>query len=36
VTDPTRLQQAYREMEEAQEMVDTLYGRWAELEQKIS
>jgi ATP-binding cassette subfamily F protein uup len=35
-SDPTRLQQAYREMEEAQEKVDVLYGRWAELEEKIS
>jgi ATP-binding cassette subfamily F protein uup len=36
MTDPTRLQQAYREMEGAQERVDILYGRWAELEEKIS
>jgi ATP-binding cassette subfamily F protein uup len=36
VTDGARLQQAYREMEEAQSAVDELYRRWAELEQKLS
>jgi len=35
VTDGTRLQQVYREMEEAQAAVELLYERWAELESKI-
>jgi len=30
------LEQAYREVEEAQAAVDAIYARWAELEQKIS
>lgn len=33
--DATRLAEAYRGMEEAQEAVDELYERWAELEAKI-
>ena len=36
VTNGERLQQAYSEIEQAQSVVDTLYERWAELEQKIS
>lgn len=36
VTNPTRLQEALRSIEEAQEEVDRLYARWAELEAKIS
>jgi ABC transport system ATP-binding/permease protein len=35
-TDPWRVQEVYREMEEAQATVDELYARWAELEEKIS
>jgi ABC transport system ATP-binding/permease protein len=35
VTSPARLQEAYREIEEAQAAVDKLYERWAELEAKI-
>ncbi len=34
--DPVRLEQVYREMEEAQSAVDTLYTRWAELEEKMA
>jgi ATP-binding cassette subfamily F protein uup len=34
VSDGPRLMAAHAEMEEAQETVDTLYGRWAELEKK--
>ena len=34
VSDGPRLMAAHAEMEEAQEKVDTLYGRWAELEKK--
>jgi ATP-binding cassette subfamily F protein uup len=34
VTDPTRLQTALAEVEAAQNAVDTLYTRWAELEAK--
>jgi len=33
VTDGLLLQEAYREMEEAQKAVDDLYARWAELEE---
>ena len=33
--DAARLAEAYREVEEAQEAVDELYERWAELEAKI-
>jgi ATP-binding cassette subfamily F protein uup len=29
------LEQAYREVEEAQAAVDAVYARWAELEQKM-
>jgi hypothetical protein len=29
------MHQAYRDFEAAQEAVDSLYARWAELEQKI-
>jgi ATP-binding cassette subfamily F protein uup len=36
VTDHERLQQAYRDMEEAQTAVDELYRRWAELEAKMN
>ena len=36
VTNGERLQQAYGEIEQAQSVVDTLYERWAELEQKTS
>ncbi|MFN3321979.1 MAG: ABC-F family ATP-binding cassette domain-containing protein [Bryobacteraceae bacterium] len=36
VTDPARLQDAYRQLEEAQDLVDRLYARWAELEAKIT
>ena len=36
VTSGERLQQAYGEIEQAQSAVDSLYERWAELEQKIS
>ena len=35
VTDPKRLAEAYREIEEAQSDVDKLYERWSELEAKI-
>ncbi len=35
VRDGRRLQQAFREMEEARKAVDDLYSRWAELEGKI-
>jgi ABC transport system ATP-binding/permease protein len=35
-SDPKRLQVALAEVEEAQEVVDQLYARWAELEAKIS
>ena len=35
VKDGRRLEQIYREMEEAQKTVDELYARWAEIEQKI-
>jgi len=34
VCDHLRVEQAYREMEEAQRAVDDLYARWAELESK--
>ena len=34
VSDSERLIAAHAEMEEAQEKVDTLYARWAELEKK--
>jgi ATP-binding cassette subfamily F protein uup len=34
VSDGPRLVAAHAEMEEAQETVDTLYARWAELEKK--
>jgi ATP-binding cassette subfamily F protein uup len=30
------LEQAYREVEEAQAAVDAIYARWAELEQKMA
>ena len=36
VTSGERLQQAYGEIEQAQSAVDSLYERWAELEQKTS
>jgi ATP-binding cassette subfamily F protein uup len=36
VRDPVRLEQVYREMEQARSTVDELYTRWAELEEKIS
>jgi len=36
VSDSQRLIAAHAEMEEAQEKVDTLYARWAELEKKKS
>ncbi|MBV9038187.1 MAG: ABC transporter ATP-binding protein, partial [Acidobacteriaceae bacterium] len=35
-SDPKRLQAALAEIDEAQETVDQLYSRWAELEAKIS
>jgi ATP-binding cassette subfamily F protein uup len=34
VSDPVRLTAAVKEMDEAQEVVDALYARWAELEKK--
>ena len=34
VSDGPRLMAAHAEMEEAQDKVDTLYARWAELEKK--
>ena len=34
VSDSERLMTAHAEMEKAQENVDTLYARWAELEKK--
>ena len=34
--DPQRLEECYREMNEAREAVDQLYARWAELEAKLS
>jgi ATP-binding cassette subfamily F protein uup len=33
--DPRSLEQLYREIEAAQEEIDTLYARWAELESKV-
>ena len=30
------LEQAYREVEEAQKSVDSAYARWAELEEKMA
>ena len=36
VRDPQLLQQTLREMDAAQEKVDVLYARWAELEEKLS
>ncbi len=36
VSDPKRIEECYREMTAAQEEVDRLYARWAELEAKIS
>jgi hypothetical protein len=33
--DGNRLQLAYQEVEQLQEVVDDLYVRWAELEKKI-
>jgi len=30
------LEQAYRELEEAQQAVDAVYARWAELEEKMA
>jgi ABC transport system ATP-binding/permease protein len=33
--DPERLANAYREMEQAQSVLDALYARWVELEEKI-
>jgi ATP-binding cassette subfamily F protein uup len=36
VTDGRRLEQIIREMGEAQDMVDSLYARWSELEAKLS
>jgi ABC transport system ATP-binding/permease protein len=35
ITDPIRLREAYREIEEAQATVDKLYARWSELETKV-
>jgi hypothetical protein len=35
MNDGTRLQAAYLEVEQAQEVVDDLYTRWGELEKKI-
>jgi ATP-binding cassette subfamily F protein uup len=35
VTDPKRLAEAYREIEEAESSVDVLYARWSELEEKL-
>jgi ATP-binding cassette subfamily F protein uup len=35
VTDPTKLAEAYRLIEEARLSVDTLYARWSELEAKL-
>jgi ATP-binding cassette subfamily F protein uup len=35
VTDPKRLADAYKQIEEAQKSVDTLYARWHELESKL-
>ncbi len=35
VRDPTRLQQALQEIEQAQTAADVLYTRWAELEEKV-
>jgi ATP-binding cassette subfamily F protein uup len=35
VTDPKRLAEAYKQIEEAQSGVDALYARWSELEQKL-
>src|SRR6185437_12338666 len=34
--DPKRLEQAYQLMNQAQAVIDNLYSRWAELDQKIS
>ena len=34
--DPKRLEQAYQMMNQAQAVIDNLYSRWAELDQKIS
>jgi ATP-binding cassette subfamily F protein uup len=36
VSDPVRLQDVYARMKAAEEAVDTLYARWAELEAKIT
>jgi ATP-binding cassette subfamily F protein uup len=36
LADGRLLQDAYRELQDAQTAVDELYGRWAELEEKIS
>jgi ATP-binding cassette subfamily F protein uup len=35
VTDPKRLAEAYKQIEEAQLSVDTLYARWSDLEGKL-
>jgi ATP-binding cassette subfamily F protein uup len=35
VTDPKRLAETYKQIEEAQESVDSLYMRWSELEAKL-
>ena len=36
VSDPVRLQDVYARMKAAEEAVDSLYARWAELEDKIT
>lgn len=36
VSDPERIEACYKEMTEAQEAVDALYARWAELEEKLA
>ena len=34
LNEPRRLEQLYKEIEAAQQEVDSLYARWAELEEK--
>jgi ATP-binding cassette subfamily F protein uup len=36
MNDPRSLEQLYKDIEAAQDEIDTLYARWAELESKIS
>ena len=35
-TDAVRLQQALKHVDQTQEVLDTLYARWAELEAKLA